>query len=81
MIIVRSHINLNREGWLRFTPMSITPLIGMEDARFVLLFTPMSITPLIDMEDARFVLNVSRPSPKAILNGEIRYCLQLCCEQ
>ena len=47
----------------------------------VLLFTPMSITPLIDMEDARIVLNVSRPSPKAILNGEIRYCLQLCCEQ
>nr|WP_296955545.1 hypothetical protein [uncultured Mediterraneibacter sp.] len=41
----------------------------------------MSITPLIDMEDARIVLNVSRPSPKAILNGEIRYCLQLCCEQ
>ena len=42
----------------------------------VLLFTPMSITPLIGMEDARIVLNVSRPSPKAILNGEIRYCLQ-----
>ena len=47
----------------------------------VLLFTPMSITPLIDMEDARFVLNVSRPSPKAILNGEIRSCLQVICEQ
>nr|WP_296957786.1 hypothetical protein [uncultured Mediterraneibacter sp.] len=30
----------------------------------------MSITPLIGMEDARIVLNVSRPSPKAILNGE-----------
>ena len=37
-----------------------------------LLFTPMSITPLIDMEDARIVLDVSRPSPKAILNDEIR---------
>ena len=47
----------------------------------MLLFTPMSITPLIDMEDARIVLNVSRPSPKAILNGEIRYCLQVTCEQ
>nr|WP_178631694.1 hypothetical protein [uncultured Mediterraneibacter sp.] len=35
----------------------------------------MSITSLIDMKDARIVLNVSRPSPKAILNGEIRYCL------
>nr|WP_296959894.1 hypothetical protein [uncultured Mediterraneibacter sp.] len=41
----------------------------------------MTITPLIGMEDARIVLNVSRPSPKAILNDEIRYCLQLCCEQ
>ena len=49
--------------------------------RFMLLFTPMSITPLIDMEDARFVLNVSRPSPEAILNGEIRYCLQVTCKQ
>ena len=49
--------------------------------RFMLLFTPMSITPLIDMEDARFVLNVSRPSPQAILNGEIRYCLQVTCKQ
>ena len=46
-----------------------------------LLFTPMSITPLIGMEDARIVLNVSRPSPKAILNGEIRYCLQVTCKQ
>nr|WP_296957049.1 hypothetical protein [uncultured Mediterraneibacter sp.] len=34
----------------------------------------MSITPLIGMEDERIVLNVSRPSSKAILNGEIRYC-------
>nr|WP_296959825.1 hypothetical protein [uncultured Mediterraneibacter sp.] len=34
----------------------------------------MSITPLIDMQDARIVLNVSRPSPKAILNDEICYC-------
>nr|WP_296958733.1 hypothetical protein [uncultured Mediterraneibacter sp.] len=41
----------------------------------------MSITPLIDIEDARFVLSVSRPSPKAILNGEIRSCLQVICEQ
>nr|WP_296960797.1 hypothetical protein [uncultured Mediterraneibacter sp.] len=41
----------------------------------------MSITLLIDTEDTRIVLNVSRPSPKAILNGEIRYCLQLYCEQ
>ena len=41
----------------------------------------MSITPLIGMEDARIVLNVSRPSPKAILNDETRYCLQLRCEQ
>nr|WP_296956182.1 hypothetical protein [uncultured Mediterraneibacter sp.] len=36
---------------------------------------------LISYEDARIVLNVSRPSPKTILNGEIRYCLQLYCEQ
>ena len=50
-------------------------------AYITLLFTPMSITPLIGMEDARIVLNVSRPSPKAILNGEIRYCLQVTCEQ
>nr|WP_296956943.1 hypothetical protein [uncultured Mediterraneibacter sp.] len=41
----------------------------------------MSITLLIDMDDARFYLNVSRPSPQAILNGEIRYCLQITCEQ
>nr|WP_296957372.1 hypothetical protein [uncultured Mediterraneibacter sp.] len=47
----------------------------------MLLFTPASITPLIDTEDARIVLHVSRPSPTAIQNGEIRCCLQLCCEQ
>nr|WP_296959978.1 hypothetical protein [uncultured Mediterraneibacter sp.] len=41
----------------------------------------MSITPLIGMEDARFVLNVSRPSSQTILNGEMRYCLQVTCEQ
>nr|WP_296958137.1 hypothetical protein [uncultured Mediterraneibacter sp.] len=39
----------------------------------------MSITLLIDMEDACFGLNVSRPSSQAILNGEIRYCLQVTC--
>jgi len=57
-------------------------MILMSDMElFWLLFTPMSITPLIGMEDACFVLNVSRPSPQAILNGEIRYCLQVTCEQ
>ena len=45
------------------------------------LFTSMSITPLTGMEDVRIVLKVSRPSPKVILNGEMRSCLQLCCEQ
>ena len=47
----------------------------------LLRFTPTSITSLIDMENARIVLNVSRLSPKAILNGEMRYCLQVTCEQ
>ena len=46
-----------------------------------LMFTPVSITLLIGTENARIVLDVSRPSPEAILNDEIRYCLQLCCEQ
>ena len=54
---------------------------GDKIARIALLFTPMSITPLIGMEDAHIVLNVSRPSPKAILNDGIRYCLQVTCEQ
>ncbi len=59
-------------------------LLAVKEERMAgrgLWFTPMSITPLIGMEDARVVLNASRPSPKAILNDEIRYCLQLCCEQ
>ena len=47
----------------------------------LLLFTPVSITPLIGMEDARFGLNASRPSSQTILNGEMRYCLQVTCEQ
>ena len=46
-----------------------------------LLFTPYLITLLIRYEDASFGLSESRPSPKAILNGEIRYCLQVTCEQ
>nr|WP_296960222.1 hypothetical protein [uncultured Mediterraneibacter sp.] len=37
----------------------------------------MSITPLIGMEDAHIALNVSRPSPKAILNGEINQYIPL----
>nr|WP_296956286.1 hypothetical protein [uncultured Mediterraneibacter sp.] len=32
---------------------------------------------LISYEDARFGLNASRPSSQTILNGEMRYCLQL----
>jgi len=36
---------------------------------------------LISYEDARFGLNASRPSSQTILNGKMRYCLQLCCEQ
>jgi len=32
----------------------------------------VSITLLIGTEDARIVLDVSRPSSKAILNGEMR---------
>nr|WP_296961472.1 hypothetical protein [uncultured Mediterraneibacter sp.] len=32
---------------------------------------------LISYEDARFDLNASRPSSQTILNGEMRYCLQL----
>nr|WP_296958324.1 hypothetical protein [uncultured Mediterraneibacter sp.] len=47
----------------------------------MLLFIPQLITPLISYEDASFDLNESCPSPKAILNGEIRYCLQVTCEQ
>ena len=39
------------------------------------------ITLLISSEDARFDLNASRPSSQTILNGEIRYCLQVTCEQ
>ena len=37
------------------------------------LFTSMSINPLIGVEDVRIVLNVSRPSPKAILNGDSKW--------
>ena len=55
--------------------------VTCEQQHTQLLFTPMSITPLIGMEDAHIVLNVSCPSPEAILNGEIRCCLQLCCER
>lgn len=40
-----------------------------------LLFTPRLITPLISREDARNGSEPGRPSPKAIWNGGLGYCL------
>ena len=56
-------------------------LYTIQRGDFGLLFRPKLITSLISFEDARFGLNASRPSSQTILNGEMRYCLQVTCEQ
>lgn len=43
--------------------------------QYSLLFTPRLITPLISRDDARNGSEPGRPSPKAIWNGGLGYCL------